>query len=197
MLLQTFSACNYSKRLDQLVPASATNRTPPTCCIFTTLRHPCLLHAGSLRASDVSSIVSPGDVADTQAYYAGYSVQQLNTTRVCLSYVSEACVAERGGDLCLNEAVNALLAEEAAARQGGGRGVNVAAIAAPVVVAGEGQTPVVAGGEGDGWGRVCCSAVLAQYEATWICQCECSDQLMNACHALHCLLRLLTCMLAT
>ncbi|WIA34082.1 hypothetical protein OEZ86_012459 [Tetradesmus obliquus] len=130
---------------DLVATLQATPRAPPGHGVtdvasnkvtLSTFTYKGIDYPGSLRASDVSSIVSPGDVADTQAYYAGYSVQQLNTTRVCLSYVSEACVAERGGDLCLNEAVNALLAEEAAARQGGGRGVNVAAIAAPVVVAG-------------------------------------------------------------
>uniref|UniRef100_A0A383VVN5 Protein kinase domain-containing protein n=1 Tax=Tetradesmus obliquus TaxID=3088 RepID=A0A383VVN5_TETOB len=130
---------------DLVATLQATPRAPPGRGVtdaasnkvdLSTFTYKGIDYPGSLRASDVSSIVSPGDVADTQAYYAGYSVQQLNTTRVCLSYVSEACVAEKGGDLCVNEVVNALLAEEAAARQGGRRGVNVAAIAAPVVVAG-------------------------------------------------------------
>jgi hypothetical protein len=76
-------------------------------------------------------------VADTQADYAGYSIQQLNTTRVCLSYVSADCVEAKGGDPCVTEAVNALLAEEDAARQRGGHTTNVAAIVAPVVVGGE------------------------------------------------------------
>ncbi|WIA13933.1 hypothetical protein OEZ85_002503 [Tetradesmus obliquus] len=130
---------------DLVATLQATPRAPPGHGVtdaasnkvdLSTFTYKGIDYPGSVRASDVSSIVSPGDVADTQAYYAGYSVQQLNTTRVCLSYVSEACVAEKGGDLCVNEAVNALLAEKAAARQGGGRSVNVAAIAAPVVVAG-------------------------------------------------------------
>jgi hypothetical protein len=89
-----------------------------------------------VRAYDISSIVSPGDVADTQAYYAGYSVQQINTTRVCLRYVPSACVEAKGADACVTEAVNALLAEEAAARQPRRSGTNVAAIAAPVAIAG-------------------------------------------------------------
>jgi hypothetical protein len=90
-----------------------------------------------VRAYDISSIVSPGDVADTQAYYAGYSVQQINTTRVCQRYVPTACVDAKGADLCVTEAVNALLAEEAAAKQPRQSGANVAAIAAPVAIAGE------------------------------------------------------------
>jgi hypothetical protein len=53
-----------------------------------------------------------------------------------MSYVSADCVAVKGGDPCVTEAVNALLAEEAAARAGR-KGTNVAAIVAPVVVGGE------------------------------------------------------------
>lgn len=91
--------------------------------------------AGSVHAVDVAGVVTPGDVADTSAYYAGYVITQTNATRVCLEYVSPDCVTSKGSDQCVTDAVNAMLAAEA--RPAGAGQPPLAAIVAPVVVGGE------------------------------------------------------------
>ncbi|KAF6263889.1 hypothetical protein COO60DRAFT_308019 [Scenedesmus sp. NREL 46B-D3] len=124
------------------VTAAASNQVAMKTFVYNGTAYP-----DSVSAIDTSSVVSPGDVADTQQYYAGYSVQQINTTRICLSFVPSECVEAKGADPCVIDAVNALLAAEAdaAAAQAGTGGTNVAAIVAPVVV---GESRACCGGLG-------------------------------------------------
>lgn len=80
---------------------------------------------------DVSTFVNPGDVTETRSFDAGYTLVQINTTRVCLAYVSDACVAQSGVDACVIAVVDQILAQQ----DGAGR-PPIAAIVAPVVIAG-------------------------------------------------------------
>lgn len=63
-----------------------------------------LVPADAIHAIDLRYFVGPVDVPDT-TYYAGYSMLQMNTTRICETYVSDECVAKRGADVCVNEQV--------------------------------------------------------------------------------------------
>jgi hypothetical protein len=67
------------------------------------------LCAEAIRGIDVTYFVGPVDVPDT-TYYAGYSMTQLNTTRVCETYVSDECVAKKGAGACVEEQVRGLFA---------------------------------------------------------------------------------------
>ncbi|KAF8066204.1 ycf42 [Scenedesmus sp. PABB004] len=74
-----------------------------------------VVYSGSLHANDTLSFVTPGDVSDDQrSFYAGYWVRQLNTTRVCLGYVSPDCEAAQGADSCVVDAVSRGAARRAA-----------------------------------------------------------------------------------
>lgn len=63
------------------------------------------LCAEAIRGIDVTYFVGPVDVPDT-TYYAGYTMTQLNTTRVCETYVSDECVAKKGAEACVQEQVS-------------------------------------------------------------------------------------------
>lgn len=71
-----------------------------SCCVLRAMCCP----AESLHSIDLRASVSPADVADT-SYFAGYQLVQLNTTRICQTYVPDECVAKRGGDVCVMEQV--------------------------------------------------------------------------------------------
>jgi hypothetical protein len=60
--------------------------------------------AESIRALDLQYFVGPVDVPDT-TYFAGYSMRQVNSTRVCETYVSDECVAKKGAEVCVDEQV--------------------------------------------------------------------------------------------
>lgn len=66
--------------------------------------------AESIRAIDVRYFVGPVDVVETN-YYAGYSMRQINTTRVCETYVSDECVARKGPEVCVDEQVRCACAQ--------------------------------------------------------------------------------------
>lgn len=56
--------------------------------------------AESIRAIDLRYFVGPVDVPDT-TYFAGYSMRQTNSTRICETYVSDECVAKKGAEVCV------------------------------------------------------------------------------------------------
>lgn len=63
--------------------------------------------AEAIRGVDVTYFVGPVDVPDT-TYYVGYTMTQLNTTRICETYVSDECVAKRGAEACVKDQVRLL-----------------------------------------------------------------------------------------
>ena len=62
------------------------------------------LPADNIHAVNLRYFVGPVDVPDTN-YYAGYTMVQLNSTRVCETYVSDECVIKKGADVCVMEQV--------------------------------------------------------------------------------------------
>lgn len=68
----------------------------------TPVSHLCLgvCVAESIRGRDLRYFVGPVDVPDT-TYFAGYSMHQTNSTRICETYVSDECVAKKGAEVCV------------------------------------------------------------------------------------------------
>lgn len=92
----------------------------------------------SIRALDLRYFVGPVDVPDT-TYFAGYSMRQVNSTRVCETYVSDECVAKKGAEVCVDEQIDILTAPRSTEQQQQQQqpsGSNLAAIVAPSVIGG-------------------------------------------------------------
>lgn len=63
-----------------------------------------MLSADNILAVNARYFVGPVDVPDSN-YYAGYTMWQLNTTRICETYVSDECVWKKGPEACVEEQV--------------------------------------------------------------------------------------------
>lgn len=86
----------------------------------------------SIHMIDFASFIGPSDVGEFQMY-AGYDLVHRNVTRVCLSYIPDECLLTNTPDVCLNQAIDAYLAQESGPPSGR---VNLAAVIAGPVIAG-------------------------------------------------------------
>lgn len=108
------SGCDAASGLTTAVHASLSFEVPRNSQsvrlsqfhLFCLRLHPCLpaLNADNIHATELHYFVGPVDVPDTN-YYSGYSMVQINSTRICETYVSDECVIKRGADVCVMEQV--------------------------------------------------------------------------------------------
>lgn len=91
----------------------------------------------NLNSVDVSFDV-PLTLVTAGVFAGGFAMRIVNVTRLCWSYVSDACVAKESPEVCVSDQLAQLLAAETPQQQAGSYPPGkVAAIAVPVSVVGE------------------------------------------------------------